>query len=130
MNDTIDLTSSQINMVRSLLKQYLPNVLVCKWTSRPESDLDIVVFVDANQKAQVSALREAFEESNLPFRVDLFVWDEVPEKFRSTINAEHVVLQEKQKTKAKRFRYEKLANLCISNRGIQTIILPKNWTNF
>ena len=44
------------------------------------------------QRRQVGDLREVLEESNLPFRVDLFVWDEVPESFRERIEREHVVL--------------------------------------
>ena len=63
-----------------------------KWTSTPKSDLDIVVFATPEQRPQVGDLREAFEESNLPFRVDLFVWDGVPESFRGQIEAEHVPL--------------------------------------
>ena len=36
------------------------------------------------------------EESSLPFPVDLFIWDELPESFRKRIEAEHVVLVEKE----------------------------------
>ena len=54
-----------------------------------------MVFATPEQNGRVGALREAFEESNLPFRVDLFVWDEVPESFRrNRLSAEHVVLVE------------------------------------
>ena len=52
----------------------------------------MVVFAKPEQARSVSDLREAFEESNLPFRVDLFVWDEVPESFRGEIEREHVVV--------------------------------------
>lgn len=69
-----------------------------KWTARPQSDLDMVVFATPEQSSQVFGLREAFEESNLPFRVDLFVWDDVPERFRERIEAEHVVLEIKKQT--------------------------------
>ena len=51
-----------------------------------------MVFAKPEQRKQVSDLREAFEESNLPFRVDLFVWDEVPESFREQIEEKHVVI--------------------------------------
>ena len=54
------------------------------------------MFAKPEQERRVSDLREAFEESNLPFRVDLFVWDAVPEQFRKTIEAEHVVLVERE----------------------------------
>ena len=63
-----------------------------KWTSRPQSDLDLVVFATPEQNGQVGELREAFEESNLPFRVDLFVWAAVPEQFRKHIKRDHVVV--------------------------------------
>ena len=46
---------------------------------------------------RVDNLREAFEESDLPFRVDLFVWDEIPKDFRKRIEAERVVLVEKKR---------------------------------
>ena len=98
----IDITTDQRKTVLALLSSHLPNTTAwvygsrVKWTSRPESDLDLVVFAKPEQERRVSDLREAFEESNLPFRVDLFVWDDVPEQFRKTIEAEHVVLVEKE----------------------------------
>ena len=85
----IDITAEQRKTVLALLARHLPNTTAwvygsrVKWTSRPQSDLDLVVFATPEQAGRVSDLREAFEESNLPFRVDLFVWDEVPEQFRN-----------------------------------------------
>lgn len=61
------------------------------------SDLDLVALASPEQKAAVSKLREALETSSLPFRVDLFIWDEVPETFRDPIREKHVVLQESEK---------------------------------
>ena len=46
-------------------------------TSRPHSDLDLVVFSTPEEGPRIAALREAFEESDLPFRVDLFVWEDM-----------------------------------------------------
>ena len=97
----IDVTADQRKTLLALLKRHLPNTTAwvygsrVKWTSRPQSDLDLVVFTTPDQERRVSDLREAFEESNLPFRVDLFVWDAVPEQFRKQIEAEHVVLVER-----------------------------------
>ncbi len=96
----IDITADQRKTVLALLKRYLPNTTAwvygsrATWTSRPQSDLDMVVFATPEQNDRVAELREAFEESDLPFRVDLFVWDTVPEEFRKRIEAEHVVLVE------------------------------------
>ena len=98
----IDITADQRKTILALLKRHLPNTTAwaygsrVKWTARPQSDLDLVVFTTPDQERRVSDLTEAFEESNLPFRVDLFVWDAVPEQFRKEIEAEHVVLVEKE----------------------------------
>ena len=97
----IDITADQRKTILALLKRHLPNTTAwaygsrVKWTARPQSDLDLVVFTTPDQERRVSDLTEAFEESNLPFRVDLFVWDAVPEQFRKEIETEHVVLVER-----------------------------------
>ena len=100
LEQAIDVTAADRRTILSLIERYLPDTAAwihgsrAKWTSRPQSDLDLVVFATPEQRGRVGALREAFEESNLPFRVDLLVWDEVPETFRRKIEAEHVVLVE------------------------------------
>ncbi len=96
----IDLTPDQHKNILALLGKHLPETAAwaygsrVKWTARPESDLDLVVFANPSQTYDVARLNEAFEESDLPFRVDLFVWDSVPEQFRKEIAADHVILQE------------------------------------
>ena len=99
----LDITAEHRATVHALLETYLPGTAAwaygsrVTWTTREHSDLDLVVFATPEQSNQVGLLREAFEESNLPFRVDLFVWDAVPESFRRTIEMEHVVLSEHKK---------------------------------
>lgn len=94
----IDLTSGQRRIVLDLIDRHLPGTDVwaygsrVTWTSRPKSDLDLVVFADFDQHRQVANLREAFEDSDLPFRVDVLVWDDLPESFRDEIDNTHVVL--------------------------------------
>ena len=101
LSPAIDITAEQRKTLLALLAKHLPNTAAwvygsrAKWTSRPQSDLDMVVFASPQQNGRVNDLREAFEESNLPFRVDLFVWDNTPEQFRKQIEAEHAVLAEK-----------------------------------
>ena len=96
----IDITAGQRKTILTLLERHVPDTEAwvygsrAKWTSRPQSDLDLVVFATPQQRRGVGNLREAFEESDLPFRVDLFVWDEVPETFREQIEVEHSVLVE------------------------------------
>ena len=97
---SIDITADQRKSILTLLERHLPGTAAwaygsrAKWTSRPESDLDLVVFSGPGQGRQVGSLREAFDESDLPFRIDVFVWDQVPESFRESIEASHVVLVE------------------------------------
>ena len=120
----IDITAEQQKTLLALLKRHLPNTTAwvygsrVKWTARPQSDLDLVVFTMPDQDRRVSELREAFEESNLPFRVDLFVWDAVPEQFHKQIETEHVVLVEREERGvASEWREVKLGELGEVNRG-------------
>ena len=98
VDQAIDITYEQRRTILDLLERHLPTTEAwaygsrAKWTARPQSDLDLVVFATPEQSSRVSDLREVFEESDLPFRIDMFVWDDVPESFRKQIEAEHVVL--------------------------------------
>lgn len=95
MKGEIDLTAEQYRLVVSLIERHLPGTDVwaygsrVQWISRPESDLDLVVFSGPEQSSQVSDLREAVEKSNLPFRVDVLVWEDVPVSFQKQIVKEH-----------------------------------------
>jgi type I restriction enzyme S subunit len=101
---SIDITKAQRKTIISLCNLLLPNTTVwaygsrVKWTARPNSDLDLVVFCDECQLERIAPLVEAFEQSDLPFRVDLFVWDNVPEQFKKQIEANYVVIQQQQTT--------------------------------
>ena len=98
IDQAIDITAAERKTVLELLDRRLPGTAAWVYgprvhgTSRPQSDLDLVVFAAPEQRRQVGDLREAFEESNLPFRVNLLVWDEAPESFRERIEAERVTL--------------------------------------
>ena len=95
----IDVDAKNLKTVRELLRRYLPGVEVwaygsrVRWNARPHSDLDLAAFASPEQRGAVSQLRESFEESSLPFSVDLLIWDDLPESFHRNIEAEYVVLQ-------------------------------------
>ena len=99
----IDITAEQRKVILALLERHLPNTTAwvygsrANWSARPQSDLDMVVFAKPGQNQQVSRLKEAFQESDIPFRVDLFIWDNVPENFRKQIAGDHVALVQKKK---------------------------------
>lgn len=95
---SIDMSSEQRGVLLALLRKHLPNTRVwvygsrARLTAKKSSDLDMVVFARDEQKRQVGDLREALEQSDLPFRVDLFVWDDMPEGFQKKIESDHVTL--------------------------------------
>ena len=97
MMDNIDLNEEQHKTILELLQRYLPGTEAwaygsrVKFTATPKSDLDMVVFTKPGQYLDVADLKEAFEESDLPFRVDLFVWDDIPLQFRKNIEENRVV---------------------------------------
>jgi predicted nucleotidyltransferase len=96
----IDLAASHLKTVLRLLAALAPECEVRAFGSRvagnakPYSDLDIVLVGDGRlPSARVSALREAFAESDLPIRVDVLDWHAIPESFRNIITARYAVLQ-------------------------------------
>ena len=99
VKDNLDVSVVQKKIVLDLLKRYIPDTEVWAYGSRVTgmaktySDLDMVAFSSKEQENQIFDLKEAFEESDLPFRVDLFVWDKIPCRFHENIKSRHVVLQ-------------------------------------
>ena len=98
-NRKIDITAAQMAEVAALLKRYVPDTEVwaygsrVKFTANPCSDLDLVIFASPKESTSVYELREAFDVGYLPFRVELFIWDELPEQFHRNIKQNRVVLQ-------------------------------------
>ena len=99
MTKEIILPPEQLRLVLSLTQAHLPGVEVWAYGSRVRgnprrySDLDLVAFTAPGQSAQADDLREAFEESDLPIRVDLFLWEELPDSFHREIERQYAVLQ-------------------------------------
>ena len=103
--DHIDISPENRDILISLLLRYLPDTTVwvfgsrTKGTSRPESDIDLVVFSTPEQWENISDLKEEFDESMLPFRVDLMVWNDLPPNFKMNIMQEHAALVESSRDK-------------------------------
>ena len=98
VNTAIDISPRDKEILVSLLARYLPHTSVWAYgsrvngDSRPWSDLDLVVFTKTQQKYQLSLLREALEESNLSFRIQLLEWDSLPDNFKTNIAASYAVI--------------------------------------
>ena len=61
-------------------------------------DLDMVVRDEEDMQAQLVKLRDAFEASDLPIKVDLSEWNQLPDWLKRDILEEQVVLQKPAKT--------------------------------
>jgi predicted nucleotidyltransferase len=87
----LDIDENVRALLVSCITRYLPDVKVLVFGSRingkskPYSDIDLTAFTKPEHKTQVSLLREALEESNLPFRVDFLEWDKLPSSFQKNI---------------------------------------------
>ena len=86
-------------IILKLLKEHIPTSEVWVYgsrvtgTAKHNSDLDMVVFTNSEQSQDVIDLIDAFEESDLLFQVEVFVWDKTPDSFKANIKRKHVVLQ-------------------------------------
>ena len=100
MTAAIDITATQQKTLLAILRRYIPGVLVwaygsrVKFTARLYSDLDLVAFASPAQRPAIADLKDELAESDLPFLVDLHIWDDVPEHFHDIIRKDYVVLQE------------------------------------
>jgi predicted nucleotidyltransferase len=92
----IDLSLDHARMVLDILDAHLP-ADVAVWVfgsrvtghARPYSDLDLAI--DAGRRLTIdetAILREAFDESDLPYRVDVVDWQAISAEFRSLIAAD------------------------------------------
>ena len=100
MTGSIDLNPNHLATVLRILAQHVPKCEVrafgsrATWTSKDYSDLDLaVVGEDALDWRTLARLKEAFEESSLPMRVDVVDWHATSASFRKVIEQDYVVVQ-------------------------------------
>jgi type I restriction enzyme S subunit len=91
----IDVNRAHLETIRAILSDHVPDCEVRVFGSRrthrakPYSDLDLaLVGADRLDYRKVAALKRAFQESDLPFRVDVLDWNAISESFRGTIEAQ------------------------------------------
>lgn len=117
----IDITPADQEIVTTILKKHVPNAEIRvfgsrhKWTSKPYSDLDLAIVADAKLDKQIIYdLEEAFEESELSFRVDIIDWYAISDEFRAIIEQGYTVIQEKKEPLPAGWVMKKLGELCES----------------
>lgn len=102
LHSAVDLAPEYLAIVCAILKQHVPDREIWAFGSRvlgkakAYSDLDVVVVGEAPLTlATRAALIEAFDESDLPIRVDVVDWAQTSERFRAIILRDKVVLRHK-----------------------------------
>lgn len=75
-------------IVLSLLKKYAINAFVfgsrAKQTAKEFSDLDLCL-MENYERSTIRKLQDEFEESDLPYKVDVVVWSELDDGFKGRI---------------------------------------------
>jgi type I restriction enzyme S subunit len=96
----IDLRPDHLALVKQILAQIVPDCEVrafgsrVRGTAKNHSDLDLALVAGGSIEPQrLNRLQEAFEESDLPFRVDVLDRGSVSEAFRQLIDRQFDVLQ-------------------------------------
>ena len=95
----IDITSEHYKEICGILNRYLPNSIVwaygsrVKFTANKHSDLDLVAFGVSD--IRIGNAMEAFENSKLPFRVSLMLWESLPEEFQNNIKKCYVLINDR-----------------------------------
>ena len=100
MSDSIELKTSELDLVRKILADTIPDLEVWAFGSRVHgrqlkefSDLDLVVFTQQGQLLDLGVLRENLTDSDLPFTVDVSSWAQLPDWLQQEILQDHVILQ-------------------------------------
>jgi len=99
----IDVFQHHLDIVTSILRQFVPDCEVRVFgsrfthTAKKHSDLDIAIVENAKiSSTLISEIAEAFQESDLPFRVDVLDWNALNEEFKKVItSAGYEVIQER-----------------------------------
>jgi type I restriction enzyme S subunit len=100
MSGLIDLRPDHLAIVEEILSEHVPHCEVrafgsrATWTAKDYSDLDLAVVGDAPLGwRKIAHLKEAFEESDLPMRVDVVDWNDIRASFRERIEPDCVILR-------------------------------------
>ena len=100
MSGTIDLNPNHFATVERILAEHVPGCEVraygsrATWTAKDYSDLDLAIVSDGPlNRRTLGRLKEAFEESTLPMRVDVLDWHATSESFREVIQRDYLVVQ-------------------------------------
>ena len=100
----IDINPTHLETIQRILDEHVPDCEVrafgsrAKWNAEDYSDLDLAVVGDQPRGWRtLSRLKDAFEESDLPFRVDVLDWHDISDKFQAIIKADCITVRQVKK---------------------------------
>ena len=101
MTGSVDLNPNHLGTVKAILAEHVPECEVrafgsrATWTAKDYSDLDLAVVGEGPLHWRtLDRLKEAFEESDLPMRVDVLDWHAISDSFRKIVERDYVILRE------------------------------------
>lgn len=96
----LDLTGDQLTLIKQILHRHIPGCEVRVFGSRltgkakSYSDLDLAAVGKTKIDRQIMIrLKENFEESTLPFRVEIQDWHRLSKNFQKVIEKNYFVIQ-------------------------------------
>jgi predicted nucleotidyltransferase len=97
----IDVSPAHLQIILDILKTHAPDCEVrafgsrFKWTAKNYSDLDLVIVGQEKLPFKnLAALQTAFEESDLPYRVDVLDWHAISPEFQKVIEQGYEAIQD------------------------------------
>ncbi|HNW83402.1 MAG TPA: nucleotidyltransferase domain-containing protein [bacterium] len=95
----IDLSQKHLEIIKEILKKHVPDCEVRVFGSRVKgaaksySDLDIAIAgKEKIPRKKIHEIKEAFEESSLPIRVDVVDFNSISKEFQEVICQKYEVL--------------------------------------
>ncbi len=96
----IDVAPYQLEIIEKILQKFVSKCEVrafgsrAAWTAKDYSDLDLaIVGTEKLPDGVIFSIREVFQESDLPFRVDVLDWNAISKEFREVIEKKYEVIQ-------------------------------------
>lgn len=100
VNKRLDISPDHLKIIKEILKRHLQSTAVT-WAfgsrvtgkAKKFSDLDLVI--DAGEPLSLDILSRLafdFEESDLPYKVDIIDWNTISEQFRNIIMHDRVLI--------------------------------------
>ena len=96
----VDMALDDWKLVLRILHEQAPGTEVwafgsrARRTAKPYSDLDLALITDKPLSlAQLACIKDAFDSSDLPIRVDLVDWASASDTFRRIIEQDRVLVQ-------------------------------------